>query len=67
MSMKNLKSFLAIYCMLLDTQQFALIYFKMRAFLMGKYSALIFACLKTPYNKPFNWEFVKVNLAAFLY
>lgn len=34
---------------------------------MGKYSSLIFACLKTAYNKSFNWEFVKVNLLAFLY
>lgn len=25
---------------------------------MDKYSTLIFAWLKTPYNKPFNWEFV---------
>lgn len=33
---------------------------------MGKYSTLIFACLKTAYNKPFNWEFVKVYLVAFL-
>nr|DAS49493.1 MAG TPA: hypothetical protein [Caudoviricetes sp.] len=39
----------------------------MRAFLMGKYSNSQFMCLKTPYNKPFNWEFVKVNLAAFLH
>lgn len=22
---------------------------------MSKYSTLIFACLRTPYNKPFNW------------
>lgn len=36
-------------------------------FFMGKYSTLIFACLKTPYNKPFNWEFVTINLTAFLY
>lgn len=32
---------------------------------MDKYSILIFACLKTPYNKPFNWEFVTLNLTAF--
>nr|DAM43263.1 MAG TPA: hypothetical protein [Caudoviricetes sp.] len=25
---------------------------------MCKYSSLQFACLRTPYNKPFNWEFV---------
>lgn len=24
---------------------------------MGKYSNPQFACLKTAYNKPFNWEF----------
>lgn len=23
---------------------------------MSKYSSLIFACLKTAYNKPFSWE-----------
>nr|DAM72760.1 MAG TPA: hypothetical protein [Caudoviricetes sp.] len=31
------------------------------AFLMGKYSTLIFACLKTPYNKPFNWGNAATN------
>ena len=25
---------------------------------MDKYSTMQFACLKTPYNKLFNWEFV---------
>lgn len=34
---------------------------------MGKYSNSQFTCLKKPYNKPFNWEFVKANLLAFLY
>ena len=27
---------------------------------MGKYSTFIFTCLKTAYNKPFNWGFVKL-------
>nr|DAR98410.1 MAG TPA: hypothetical protein [Caudoviricetes sp.] len=34
---------------------------------MDKYPTLIFACLKTPYNKSFNWEFVTLILTAFLY
>lgn len=34
---------------------------------MCKYSTLIFAWLKTAYNKPFNWEFVTLYLTAFLY
>nr|DAV29728.1 MAG TPA: hypothetical protein [Caudoviricetes sp.] len=33
----------------------------MRAFFMGKYSSLIFACLKTAYNKPFNWGNIATN------
>ena len=33
---------------------------------MGKYYTFIFTCLKTAYNKPFNWGFVKLNLTSFL-
>ena len=33
---------------------------------MGKYSTLIFACLKTAYNKPFNWEFVTLLFTALI-
>lgn len=32
---------------------------------MSKYSTLNFACLKTAYNKPFNWDSVTLNLTSF--
>lgn len=34
---------------------------------MGKYSSLQFAWLKTPYNKPFNWLFVKLIFTGLIF